>query len=153
MKKVFAIILLLSGLNIFSFAQTEKLKFNKQEKQVLQVINQWRDAMLVRDMNTLDKIFSDDVIITTFDGSTRGKKEELEAVKPNPDLKTLSIGNKYIRIKVYGQTAVVTALTEMQSSFRGRKMDIFFRFTSVFAKKKGRWRMVALQTTRINLKK
>lgn len=69
----------------------------------------WANAVVSRDMNVLDKLFSDDLFITTYDGKTRGKEQELEVLKPSPDVKTISVENEDVRVKIYGKTSVVTA--------------------------------------------
>lgn len=151
MKKSIFIILVLLTLSGLAFAQTEKQvsgDLSKAEREVLGVINEWREAMMIRDMDVLEKIFAEDVIITTFGGKTRGKKAELEAVKPNSKYQRVSITNEDVRIKAYGETAVVTALAKMYVPVI-KTLGIAFRYTSVFVKKDGRWQIVALHISRI----
>ncbi len=115
-------------------------------------MKQWADAVAARDMAALDKLFAEDLFITAYDGSTRGKKEELEALKPSPDLKTLSVENEDLRVKIYGKstaiTGVVTAILKMRFESGGKEIAVAFRYTAVFIKKDGRWQITVLQTTR-----
>lgn len=143
MKLLFIIALCLAGFTSVS-AQT-----SKAEKEVRAVVKQWADSIVNRDMNALGAILSDDLIVTAFDGATRGKREELEILKPNPNVKTVSVENENLRVKIYGKTAVVTAVTKMVFVVSEKTATNAFRYTAVFVKQKGRWQIVALQTARI----
>jgi len=143
MKPFFAAFLILTTFTILS-AQT-----NKAEKEVRAVVKQWADSIVNRDMNALGAILSDDLIVTAFDGTTRGKREEIEILKPNPNVKTVSVENEDLRMKIYGKTVVVTAITKMTFVVSEKTATNAFRYTAVFVKQKGRWQIVALQTARI----
>ncbi|MBX3243729.1 MAG: nuclear transport factor 2 family protein [Acidobacteria bacterium] len=121
---------------------------NNAEAEVMKAIAKWADAVRSRDMKALDALFADELFITTFDGKTRGKKEELEVLKPNPNVRTVSVENEDVRVKLYGETAVVTALTKMQFVISEKETPVAMRYTAVFVKRDGRWQMVALQTAR-----
>lgn len=131
------------------FAQAEPQKPNKKEQEVRTVLKLWADAVVSRDMSALDKLFSDDLFITDHNGGTRGKKEEMEALKPSPGVKTLSVDNEDVRIRTYDKTAVVTAIVKMRFEIGGKETQIALRYTAVFVKKDGRWQITVLQTTRI----
>ncbi len=152
MKKILFCSLILIVLPTVLSAQAKRRvspKPNKSEQEIRTVLKQWADSMVRRDMNALGRILSDELIVTSFDGTTRGKKEELEVVKPNPNVQTHSVENKDVRIKIYGSTAVVTALTEMLFIISEKTASSTFRFTAVFVKQGGRWQIVALQTARV----
>jgi ketosteroid isomerase-like protein len=100
-------------------------------------------------MDSLEKILADDIVITDYNGKVRGKKEELEILKPSPDVKTISVENEDVKIKIHGKTAVVTALTIMLFNVGGRDTAVSMRYTAVFVKREGRWQIVALQTARL----
>jgi ketosteroid isomerase-like protein len=143
-KTIFASVALL----IFSLAAFGQ-EMSKSEKEVRETVKQWADAILNRDAAALDKILSADLIVTSFDGKTRGKAEELLVVKPNPEVKTISVENEDLRVKIYGKTAVATALTKMQFNISGKDVNTAMRYTAVFVKQNGRWQIVALQTARV----
>ncbi|HEV7644524.1 MAG TPA: nuclear transport factor 2 family protein [Pyrinomonadaceae bacterium] len=123
-------------------------KISKDEQQVRAAVKQWADAVAARDTAALDKLFAADLFITAYDGSTRGKKEELEVLRASPGLKTLSVENEDLRVKIYGTSAVVTAIVKMRFESGGKETAVAFRYTAVFVKKDGRWQITTLQTTR-----
>lgn len=120
----------------------------KAEREVSETVKQWAAAIVSRDMVALGKILADDIEITDFTGKLRGKKEELEVLKPSPDVKTVSVENEDLKIKVYGKTALVTALTVMVFNIGGKDSATSLRYTAVFVKRDGRWQIIALQTSR-----
>ncbi len=151
MKKLGLFLFIFLALQAICFGQgSQKLqKISKDEQQVRAAVKQWADAVAARDTSALDKLFAGDLFITAHDGSTRGKKEELEALRASPGLKMLSVENEDLRVKVYGKSAVVTAIVKMRFESGGKETSVAFRYTAVFVKKDGRYRLEVLQTTRI----
>ena len=121
----------------------------KAEREVSDTVKQWAASIVSRDMAALGRILADDIEITDYNGKLRGKKEELEILKPSPDVKTLSVENEDLNIKVYGKTAVVSALTVMVFNVGGKDSAMLMRYTAVFVKRDGRWQIVTLQTGRL----
>jgi len=120
----------------------------KSGREIMETLNAWSAAVRDRDAKQLEAIFADDVVITTFDGKVRGKAEEMEAMKPIPNLRTSSVTNEDVGVKVFGDVGVVTALTRMKFVSNGNESSLAMRYTAVFVKRDGRWRIVALQTAR-----
>ncbi len=135
MKKFTPVLFLLALLPIGVFAQAETPKAGKREQEVRTVLKLWAEAIVSRDMSALDKLFSEDVFITDHNGGTRGKKEEMEALKPSPGVKTVSVDNEDVRIRIYDKTAVVTAIVKMRFEIGGKETQIVLRYTAVFVKK------------------
>jgi ketosteroid isomerase-like protein len=143
MKHFFVIALILLGFAIVS-AQTGRI-----EREVFAVNKAWADAQVKGDLEALDKIFHDDLIVTSGNGTIRDKKGELADLKPAPDFKTYFFNTEDVRVKVYGKTAVVTGHAKWRINYKGQDADNERRYTSVYVKQNGRWQMVALQVTRI----
>ncbi len=144
-------ITLLMMLSICGLAQTQPATTdinNKDGREIFAVITKWADAVRDRDTKALDNLFEEDLIITTADGRTRGKKEELEILKPNPAIRTVSIKNEDVKVRVFGNAAVATGLNKMHLVNAGKDVKTAFRYTAVFVKLEGRWQLVALQTAR-----
>lgn len=142
-------VLFIAAAVIAASAQAQPSGTTKRGEEVIATIAKWAEAVRDRDVRALESIFDDEVIITTFDGNTRGKAGELEAMKPNPNVRGVSVANEDVAIKLFGDVAVVTALTKMKIvAANGRESRIAMRYTAVLAKKDGAWRIVALQTAR-----
>jgi beta-lactamase class D len=143
-KKSLFLFVLIFLLSIPDAAQTDKT-----ERQILALNREWADAMVRGDVKSLENLFSDDLIVTSGDGTLRGKKEEMEGVKPTPDLKTYFFNTDDVRVRVYGGAALLTGRARWRINYQGKDIDNERRYTSVYAKENGKWRMVALQITRI----
>jgi len=52
------------------------------------------------------------------------------------------------RVRVYGDSAVVTALTRTNGKFMGQEFSTQERATDVFVKRDGRWKCVLTHLTR-----
>ncbi len=122
-------------------------KAGKAEREILALNREWADAMVRGDRAALDRIFSDDLIVTSGDGALRDKKGEMG--DGGPDIKTYFFNTEDLRVRVYKEAAVVTGHAKWRINYKGRDIDNERRYTCVYAREKGRWRMVALQVTRL----
>lgn len=142
-------LLAVAVLSASASAQAVSEAQKRTANEVIATVAKWGDAVRDRDLKTLDALFDDELIITTFDGRTRGKAEEMDAMKPNPNFRTTSVSNEDVALKLFGDVAVVTALTKMKmAAVGGRESSVALRYTAVLFKKDGNWRIVALQTAR-----
>ncbi len=122
---------------------------SRAEKEVLAANRAWADAQVKGDLAALDKLFAEDLIVTSGSGALRDKKGELADAKPDPDFKTYFFNTEDLRVKIYGKTAVVTGHAKWRTAYKGKDSDNERRFTCVYVRRDGRWQMVALQVTRI----
>jgi len=153
-RKTLLLTFVIGTISISTLAQGNAKKNGADSQkgiEIMGVIAKWADAVRDRDMKVLDHLFAEDLIITTYEGTVRGKKEELEALTAFRDATLRSVVNEDVGIKLYTNIAVVTALTKMTFVMVGKENVVALRYTSVFAKLDGRWQMVALQTARAAL--
>lgn len=124
---------------------------SSDETDVRAAITKWAEAVKDRDQKALDALFSDDLFITDFNGGTRGKKEELKVLEPSATMKTVSVTNEDVAIRIYekSKTAIVTAVVKMVFEIGGKQTPMAMRYTSVWEKRKGNWKIVVLQTARV----
>lgn len=129
------------------YAQPLTPEQKKGAEEVLATISKWADAVRDRDQKALDQIFAEDLFITLSDGQIRRKKDEMEALKINPAFKNISIANEDVEVRMFGETAVVTALMKwLRLRLRdSQEVPMNMRYTAVFAKRDGRWQLVVLQ--------
>ena len=124
-------------------------RLGKDEQQVLAANREWADAMVRGDVAALERLFHDELVVTSGNGTVRGKAGELDDVKPTPDIKTYFFKTEDLRVRVYDDAAVLTGHAKWRINYKERDIDNERRFTSMYVKEKGRWRMVALQVTRL----
>ena len=99
-------------------------------------------AQVDADAVALDRIYADDFIGVGPSGTVRTKKDVLSDFGSG-SLKFQSITTDDVRIRVYGNAAVETGLSTMQGQDAGKVVPAENRFTRVWIKQEGRWRLVA----------
>ena len=67
------------------------------------------------------------------------------AADRNRDLRLESGKSDDVKVRVYGNTAVMTGRFTAKGKFRDKSIDIRERYTAVWVKREGRWRLVAEQ--------
>jgi uncharacterized protein (TIGR02246 family) len=124
-------------------------KPNKAEQQIMALNREWADAIVRGDVAALDRLFADDMVVTSGSGEVRNKSQEMDDLRPNADIKTYFFITDDVRVRVYKDAAVVTGLARWRIRYQGRDIDHQRRYTSVYVKQQGRWRIVAQQLTRL----
>ena len=117
-----------------------------QRRSVEQVIRQLDheriQAQIHADRVALDRIYADDFIGIGPSGTVRTKPQVL-ADFTSHDLKFQSITTDDVRIRVYGNTVVETGRSTMVGQDKGKVVPRDNRFTRVWVRRQGRWRLVA----------
>jgi ketosteroid isomerase-like protein len=99
-------------------------------------------AQVNADAAALDRIYADDFIGVGPSGTVRMKKDVLSDFTSG-SLKFQSITTDEVRIRVYGNAAVETGLSTMKGRDADKVVPEENRFTRVWIKQGGRWRLVA----------
>jgi uncharacterized protein (TIGR02246 family) len=128
-----------------AFAQKERAR-RDQKGSVEQTIRRLDDeriqAQIHADAATLDRIYADDFIGVGPSGTVRTKPQVLSDFTSG-ELKFQSITTDEVRIRIYGNTALETGRSTMIGEDKGKAVPRDNRFTRVWVKQHGRWRLVA----------
>ena len=145
MRRTFIIGLLLFAAVSVAFAHTQRAK-RKTKPNVEQVIRQLDheriQAQIGADAAALNRLYADDFIGIGPSGAVRTKPQVLSDFTSG-DLKFQSIITDDVRVRVYGDTAVETGRSTMIGQDKGKTVPRDNRFTRVWVKQAGRWRLVA----------
>ena len=98
--------------------------------------------------SVLDRILADDLTVINPDGSSGDKAGEIGGLRSGK-LKLDSVTNDDMKVRVFGETAVVTGRATIRGRIDGREIRDQNRYTSVFVKRRGRWQVIALHVTRV----
>ena len=113
--------------------------------------NERIQAQIHADATALDRIYAADFIGVGPSGRVRTKPQVILDFTSG-DLKFQSITTDDVQVRVYGDTAVETGLSTMIGQDKGKTVPRDTRFTRVWVKQQGHWRLVAnhysSQTTR-----
>ena len=116
------------------------------EKEITDLLDQYNEALLKGDAAALDRIWADDLSFVNLRGDLLTKKDRMDNIKSGAtDLKTAKVSDQHVRF--YGDTAIATLVVNIEGQYSGQEGSGSFRVTTVWAKPKGMWQMVAVQMT------
>jgi len=117
------------------------------EQELRSLENQWQEALTRRDVAMLDRLMSDDYVLTTVGGEVVNKARVLAEVKSAHA--TADVRNTEVAVRVYGDVAIVTGLVLISGKFNDKDVSTRSRYIKVYVKRQGQWRVVAAQATLI----
>lgn len=118
------------------------------QQELLKLERQWWEAIVKRDQAFSERIAADEYIFTDPTGAVHDKQGDIEQSKSG----TIIIESAELddmKVRVYGETSVVTARNTIIGNAMGQDISGQYRFTDVFVRRDGRWQCVASQMTRI----
>src|ERR1700751_4221195 len=112
------------------------------EQAIRKLDNERIQAQIHADAAALERIYADDFIGVGPSGTVRTKPQVISDFTSG-DLRFQSITTDDVRVRVYGNAAVETGLSTMIGQDKGQTVPRDTRFTRVWVKQQGRWRLVA----------
>ena len=112
------------------------------EQVIRKLDNERIQAQIHADAAELERIYADDFIGVGPSGTVRTKLQVISDFTSG-DLKFQSITTDDVRVRVYGDAAVETGRSTMDGQDKGKAVPHDTRFTRVWVKQQGRWRLVA----------
>ena len=124
------------------------------EQEILRSEEQLADAKRALDLKALDRIYADDVLLTGILGDptctkaaiteeiTRGIAERERAISSGVKIE-MSAENEDMKVATHGDTAIANYRFVVKC--KGPNVDLHrrYRVTNVWAKREGRWQIVA----------
>ena len=121
---------------------TRRDERNSVEQAIKQLDTERIRAQVEADAVALDRIYADDFIGVGPSGTVRTKAQVISDFTSG-DLKFQSIVTDEVQVRVYDNAAVETGLSTMTGQDKGKAVPRDTRFTRVWVKQQGRWRLVA----------
>ena len=106
----------------------------------------WLNAEKNHDVAAFEEIVADDWIAISPDGKSETKAERAAEIKA---AHTTSATMGDMKVRVFGDTAVVTGTDDEITMEDGKKSSDHYVWTDVFVKRNGQWLAVASQTAQI----
>jgi ketosteroid isomerase-like protein len=116
------------------------------EEELLKVDKGFVDAIAKNDLEAIERFVTDDWIIINADGGIIDRERFLGVIKSGALTHEMT-ESEGIRVRVYGDSAVVSALTRSKGKFMGQEFTTHERSTDVFVRRDGQWRCVLTQLT------
>jgi len=116
------------------------------EAELVTLSKEFSEAMVTNDATKIGTYLADEWIIVGPDGGIIDRARFL-AVIQSGTLVHSAMDSEDVRVRIYGTTAVVTALTSSKAQYMNREFSTRERTTDVFVKRDGRWQCVITQLT------
>jgi ketosteroid isomerase-like protein len=108
----------------------------------------WCSAIVKNDADAIGRFMLDDWVIVGPDGNMIDRATFLAVIK-SADLVHESMDSDDWRVRVYGDSALVTSQVKSKGKYKGHAFATHERSTSVFVRKDGRWQCALTQLTAI----
>ena len=108
------------------------------------LVKSWVDG----DRAAVDAILAQDWTVIDMTGHVLTKEQVMKEFGSG-DRRIESGSIDDLKVREFGEIAVVTGRSELTGSYRGKRVTVVQRFTDVFTKRDGRWQAVASQGTQI----
>ena len=105
-------------------------------------------ALMKKDFAGFAGVFSEDAVFTGPDGAVQTKAQLLADLKAG-SLVIESTVISDMKVRVFGESAVVTYTTTDKGKYKGRDISGRYRWTDTFVRRGGKWQVVAGQGTPI----
>ena len=115
-------------------------------RQILDLERQSKDAAVHRDADFSQRTLADDYVAITPLGQVITKADTVAARKSG-QLRYESIEISDMVVRVYGNTAVVTARADVKGRDLGEEFNGPYRFTRIWVRRNGQWLAVSYQAT------
>ena len=115
-------------------------------RQIIEMEHQAREASLRRDVEFSQRNLADDYVAITPLGQVTTKQDTVSARKSG-QLKYDTINVSDMVVRVYGDTAVVTARADVKGHQLGADFSGPYRYTRVWVRRTGHWLAVSYQAT------
>jgi ketosteroid isomerase-like protein len=123
------------------------MKSSHVEEELLKIENEFAEAIVRNDLEGIGRLVADDWIIIEPDGGIVDRARFFEVIKSGA-LTHEMMESEDLRVRVYGDSAVVTAITRTKGKFMRQEFSTQERATDVFVKRDGQWQCVLTHLTR-----
>ena len=118
------------------------------EQALMKLEREGTAALLKRDSAGFGRLFAEDAVLTSPDGTVQTKAQLLADVKSGSlALESSEIAD--MKVHAHGDAAVVTYSTTDKGKYKGQDVSGRYRWTDVFVRRNGTWQIVASQGTPI----
>jgi uncharacterized protein (TIGR02246 family) len=113
------------------------------EQYVRQLNDEWVKAVMRRDAESLNRIMADDFFFAyPLEGDD---KAQFIADVTSGDLKVEHIRREQVTVRVFGNTAILTARDSAAWLYHGRELSGQYKIIMVYTERDGRWQLCAFQ--------
>jgi ketosteroid isomerase-like protein len=115
-------------------------------REIVDMERQSKEASLHRDAEFSQRTLAEDYVAITPLGQVTTKQDTLSARKSG-QLRYDTIAVTDMVVRIYGDTAVVTARADVKGHQLGEDFSGPYRYTRIWVRRSGRWQAVSYQAT------
>jgi ketosteroid isomerase-like protein len=128
-------LLLAAGIPARAQEQPEAEQLRSLETQITTLYKQ-------RKIEQIAALLDEDFVITFEDGTTHSKTGYV-SYNAMPSVHVIEAETSDVKVHLHGNTAILTGVYHERGDEKGKPYDYHDRFTDVWMKKDGKWRMIA----------
>lgn len=117
-----------------------------ETQEVVGLETAWNEAHKTGDAASLERLWADDLEVAVPRMPVMSKAEALAFVRSGR-MHFQRYETSDLRVRLYGNTAVVTGRLQRTRTISGKQMDDDWRFTKVYVRQGGLWRVVAFHAS------
>jgi ketosteroid isomerase-like protein len=118
------------------------------QEEVLELEREFSQAIVKNDAEAVGRFLAENWIIIDLDGGIIDRARFLDVIKSGA-LTHEMMESEGTSVRIYGDTAIVTALTTTKGKFSGQAFTTQERATDFLVKQNGRWQCALSQLTRL----
>ena len=148
MKSILVLAVLIITPSFVQAKDSSSKQSGNVDQTLMHIEQEMLDALLKGDASANERYLADTYVFTDPDGMVMDKTRMIADLKSG-DLKFESSKVDDMKVRGYGDAAVVTYGTTDKGTYKGKDLSGRYRWTDVFVKRNGRWQIVATHGTRV----
>ena len=118
-------------------------------KQIESLEMEWRQAQIDNNIEAISNLLADDYVGITANGTVETKSQTIAQRKAGT-IRITSLDLDDLKIRLYGDTAVVTSKADLQGVNGQSDISGKYRYTRVYNRRLGQWKIVSFEASRIH---
>ncbi len=151
MKRTLVITMLAIAVSSLALGQTKSSKAKQSsnvEQAIKQLDNERMQAIQKSDTAFIERVYANDYVVIGANGTVRNKAQVIADFKSGA-LKVESLKDDELKVRVYGDTAILTGRSTSKVKDKGQDISGQSLFTRVYVKRNGQWQFVTHHMSRI----
>ncbi len=141
MRAVFCL-LVLAPIGVLALQNASGSDESKQLSEFTNLEREWNEAHLGGNAEVLDRLWADELIVTVPEMAPMDRAQSLQIWRSGK-FKFKRYETSEIRVRVFGDAAVVTGRLLRSRTMQGRDIQDNWRFTKVYVRRDSKWLVVA----------
>ena len=146
---VFALLSIATSPLVLSQKAGKKASDTVVRESIVGLNREWNEALVRRDIASLDRLLNDDFVFTSSTGRIQNKAQYIKSIQSS-DRTFESFDSVDLEVRIYGPATVVTGRAVAKIRYQNEERVNQYRYTDVWIKRQKRWRAVARQATPID---